>query len=231
MTRSEASGLSNNLAKRIKRIDSLLVEMYGTKHLKAEGDPLDALIETVLSQNTSDTNRDRAFQSLKSRFPSWHDVMEADTKEVADAIRSGGLADIKSARIQNILREIYRERGSLDLSFLNDLPVEEAFRFLTGFPGVGVKTASCVLLFSLGRPVFPVDTHVHRLSLRLGLVPPGTDKDGTHYLLAEVIPDGIVYQLHINMIEHGRKRCKARNPQCGTCLLQPECLYYSKAEA
>jgi endonuclease-3 len=185
--------------------------------------PLDELIQTVLSQSTSDVNTERAFASLRNRFQTWGEVAQAPEHEVADAIRSGGLANIKASRIQCILRSIYTLVGSYDLDFLRDLPDDEATTWLTGLPGVGPKTAACVLLFSLGKPAMPVDTHVHRVARRLGLVHTSANAKQTQPLLEAVIPPPERYTAHLLLIEHGRRTCHARRPACQACAVVERC--------
>ena len=178
---------------------------------------------TVLSQHTSDLNTGRAFRSLKERFPTWPQVLEAEPAELADAIRSGGLADTKAVRIQRILSEIEAEEGDVDLSRLNELEDSEVEDYLVALPGVGPKTAACVLLFSMGRDAFPVDTHVHRVALRLGLIPAKTPADKAHRLLAEGVPPELRYEFHMQLIRHGREVCKASRPLCTECTLFDLC--------
>ncbi len=214
--------MKDELLKKALAVHRLLVEAYGEREWHPR-DPLDLLISAILSQNTSDVNRDRAWSRLKRRFPTWEEVLEADIGEIAEAIRPGGLADIKAPRIKEILRTIKGERGELSLDFLKDMDVEEARRWLTSLKGVGPKTASIVLLFSLGKPAFPVDTHVHRVSLRLGLIPSGTSREKAHKILEELLPPEIYYTFHLNMIAHGREVCKAQNPRCEICLLRELC--------
>lgn len=178
---------------------------------------------TVLSQHTSDANSGRAFANLKARFPTWDDVLEAPAEEVADAIRTGGLADTKSIRIQQILAEIGDREGSIDLTRLNSLPDHEVTDYLVSLPGVGPKTAACVLLFSMGRDAFPVDTHVHRVALRLGLIPPKTNADRAHRLLTDLTAREIRYELHVQLVRHGRTVCKPARPRCSDCVLFDLC--------
>jgi endonuclease-3 len=178
---------------------------------------------TILSQHTSDTNTARAFASLRAGFTDWESVIDAPTELVADAIRSGGLAEIKAPRIQTALRDVRAWTGGFDLSFLASMPPGEARDWLTRLHGVGPKTASCVLLFSLNRPVMPVDTHVHRVALRLALVPERTSADQAHELLEAIIPDERMYEAHLLLIQHGRRTCVARRPRCTQCVLVQWC--------
>jgi endonuclease III len=184
---------------------------------------VDELVMTVLSQHTSDLNTARAFRSLKDRFPNWRSVRDAEPAELADAIRSGGLADTKSIRIQRILAEIEEREGSLDLRRLNELDDQEVERYLVSLPGVGPKTAACVLLFSMGRAAFPVDTHVHRVAIRLGLIPPKASAEQAHRLLEPGIAPQLRYEFHMQLIKHGREVCKAARPLCNDCVLFDLC--------
>jgi endonuclease-3 len=200
-----------------------LRERYGEPERSTRQDPIDELVATILSQHTSDLNTERAFASLKTAFPSWDAVIEAPDIAVADAIRAGGLADVKAPRIRHVLRDVREQVGSYDLSFLSDLPLDDARAWLTALNGVGPKTASCVLLFSLDLPAMPVDTHVHRVSLRLGLIPERTSAERAHSLLEALVPDNDAYAAHMLMIRHGRETCVARRPKCATCVLVQCC--------
>ena len=213
------------------RIDSVhlkLLEAYGEPLWRNSLPPLDQLISTILSQNTNDVNRDRAFKQLRQRFPSWNQVRDASAEEVVDAIRPAGLANQKGPRIQMALRRITEERGELSLGFLADLPLEEARSWLLSFHGVGPKTAAIVLLFSLGRPAFPVDTHVHRVSQRLGLISERTSAEKAHQLLEVQLSPQWFYAFHVNVIRHGRRVCHARRPECEGCVLSDLCNYYRR---
>jgi endonuclease-3 len=187
----------------------LLRKEYGPRKWQPGQDPLSTLIATVLSQNTSDVNSHRAFAALVNRFGRWESVAAADANELARAIRAGGLADIKAGRIKLILHEIKTERGNLDLSFLSELGLAEAKAWLRGLPGVGPKTAGCVLLFSLGKPAMPVDTHVYRVARKLGLIDARASVEKAHEILESLVPPKNVYEFHILMVEHGRRTCKA----------------------
>jgi endonuclease III len=186
---------------------------------------LDELVATVLSQHTSDVNSDRAFASLKERFPAWEDVLAAPTEAVADAIRMGGIADQKAIRIQRILAIVAEREGQLDLSRLHELDDGAVEAYLTSLPGVGPKTAACVLTFSMGRAAFPVDTHVHRIAVRLGWVPAPDTAERAHELLRELVAADIRYDLHLALITHGRRVCTARRPACETCVICRHCAY------
>lgn len=178
---------------------------------------------TVLSQHTSDVNTARAFAGLKARFPTWDAVVEASSRDVADAIRSGGLADQKAPRIQAILREIEGREGGLSLARLGELGDDEVEDYLCSLPGVGPKTAACVLVFSMGRAAFPIDTHVHRVTKRLGWIPGNASADKAHALLKDAVPAELRYELHVQLIGHGRTICKARMPLCSECVLLDLC--------
>ena len=216
------------LQAKIARIYRLLVAAYGIPPWEPDGDALGGLIATVLSQHTSDVNSDRAYAQLIARFPTWEQVRDAPMAEVAEAIRPGGLAQIKAERIQRILRELTARLsgGPLTLNNLRDLPLTGATAYLRTFPGVGPKTAACVLLFSLGMPAFPVDTHVWRVSKRLGLIGPRVSADAAHAILEAVIPPDQRHTMHVNLIRHGRQMCHAQRPACGRCPLRSECRYY-----
>ena len=207
---------------RLRRVDGILVEMYGPKPLTPHGDALGELVHIILTQNTSDANSDRTYAALSAAYPSWERLALAPPGDIADVIRMGGLADIKAARIVDALRRIEGDFGAMSLAALDTMEATDAFSYLTSLPGVGPKTAACVLLFAMGRPVFPVDTHVHRVSNRLGLVA-ASSPAATQALLMPAVPSDIVYQLHMNMVTHGRMTCKAGRPACARCLLQPEC--------
>jgi endonuclease-3 len=194
--------------------------------------PLDELVSTILSQNTNDTNRDRAYQALRKRFPTWEEVRDAERGEVIEAIRSAGLANQKGPRIQQVLREISTERGTLDLDFLGSLPPEQAREWLGRFKGVGPKTTAIVLLFSLGKPAFPVDTHIYRVSGRVGLRPEKMTVEQAHPHLEGLFPAESYYAAHLNIIRLGREICQARKPNCQICPLNDLCAFYqSQAQA
>lgn len=207
----------------MEQVRRLLRKEYGPRPPRPRQDPLSELVAVVLSQNTSDVNSHRAFAALVGRFGSWEEVAAADPGEIARAIRAGGLADIKAGRIKAILEEIGRQRGRLDLGFLNDLALDEAKAWLRGLPGVGPKTAACVLLFSLGRPAMPVDTHVYRVARRLGLIDAKASVEKAHEILEGMVHPENVYEVHMLMVEHGRRTCSARRPRCGACVLRLMC--------
>jgi endonuclease-3 len=184
---------------------------------------IDELILTVLSQHTSDINRDRAYAGLKQRFDSWEQVVVAPRESVADAIRPGGIADVKAGRIKTILEEIARREGSLSLDRLHDFDDQSVAAYLCELSGVGPKTAACVLVFSMGRPAFPIDTHVHRIAQRLGWIDPKASAERAHLELAPRVPPDIRYDLHVAFIDHGRKVCKPRLPHCSDCAVFDLC--------
>ena len=214
------------LRKKYETVYQKLVESYGRPQWQQHLPPVDELVCTILSQSTSDTNRDKGFAALKERFQDWLAVMNAPQDQVVDAIRPAGLANQKGPRIQAALRYIQEEQGALDLDFLADMPLPEAKEWLTGIKGVGPKTAAILLLFTFGRPVFPVDTHVHRITRRLGLIGPRVSADKAHDILAALGEPATFYPLHINFIHLGREICQARNPKCAICPLQAICDFY-----
>jgi endonuclease-3 len=218
-------------ARKVKIIYRELAAYYGDLEWCPSIDPLSELILTILSQHTSDLNRDRAFASMRERFPTWEEVRDAPTDELASSIKSGGLANIKAPRIQQVLRQISDERDELSLDFLLDMPVEDAKAWLARFKGVGPKTAACVLMFACGMPVLPVDTHVYRVSQRLGLIGPRTNADKAHAELEEIVPPDERYNFHIYMISYGRDICHAQRPLCEQCVLANSCNYYAHTVA
>jgi endonuclease-3 len=200
-----------------------LAREYGKRRWVADEEPLDSLIGTILSQNTSDVNSGRAFESLKRRFQTWERVLHATPRRIAGAIRQGGLAGIKSRRIKAILSDIKKSHGRLDLGFLKEFPAGEGYDYLLSFKGVGPKTAACVLLFACRKPVFPVDTHILRIGKRLGWARPRESAEAFQERIRGRIPRGWVYSLHINMIAHGRSVCRPRRPKCVECVLVKLC--------
>ncbi|NLN78349.1 MAG: endonuclease III [Armatimonadetes bacterium] len=207
----------------ITTVCDLLDEYHGEKQWSNGRPILDELIYTILSQNTSAANSDRAYESLVNRFETWQAVAGSPVEDIASAIKSGGLANIKAPRIKNILLQIgERQHGDTNLDWLAELTDKEAVDYLLGFEGVGRKTAACVLMFSLGRPALPVDTHVHRVAMRLGLIEK-VSADAAHDLLAQIVPAERIYSFHINMVAHGRQVCHARGPKCSQCVLDRIC--------
>jgi endonuclease III len=215
------------LEQRALAIHLRLEEAFGQPTWRNPLPPVDELVSTILSQNTNDTNRDRAFESLRKRFSTWEQVRDASVEEVIDAIRVAGLANQKGPRIQEALRSITAQRGDLDLDFLANLEVKEAHDWLTNFKGVGPKTASIVLLFSLGKHAFPVDTHIYRVTGRLGLRPQKMTVEQAHLYLGELFPPNTYYAAHLNIIRLGREICQARRPNCPVCPVKDLCDYYS----
>lgn len=203
-----------------------LDEEYGTLEWRSHGEPLGALVMTILSQHTSDKNSERAYDNLRKAYTTWDDVREAPVGDIADTIRSGGLADAKAPRIKNVLGEINEKTGATNLDFLRDMSTEEGKAYLLGFHGVGPKTMACVMMFSLGRPVLPVDTHVFRVSHRLGLIEKRIGEAKAHNALESLLRPERVYPFHVHMIRHGRRVCVAQKPRCGMCVLADECDYY-----
>ena len=210
--------------RRIRAIARRLEKRLGPLEPPRAADPLDELVLTVLSQHTSDLNAERAFADLRRAFPGgWPEVVEVPTTAVADAIRSGGLANSKAPRIQAILREVRDREGAFDLSSLRGIPDAEAREYLVSLPGIGPKTAAVVLSFALGRDAMPVDTHVHRVTKRLGLIPPKTSAERADRILHELIPDGLRTPMHVGFIRLGREICKAPTPRCRQCPLKDLC--------
>ena len=209
----------------LSKITLLLEKHYGIPRRTGSGNLLNILIETILSQNTNDQNRDRAYQGLKKRFPHWEDVLEGNTKAIASAIRQGGLAEQKAKRIREILFWIKRQEGKLSLSFLRKMESEDIKKTIGALKGIGPKTIHCLLLFGLGRDAFPVDTHILRIGKRLGFIPEGMDAENAHRWMGPLIPKKRSLSLHLNLIRFGRSVCKARNPACNICFLSGECLY------
>lgn len=225
----DRSNRRHTYGSKLSSIERILDATYGTPVWHSSAPPLDELVQTILSQHTSDTNSGRAFISLKGHFPTWEEVRDAPTPLVADAIRSGGLAEQKAPRIQAVLDCVLATPDAYTAAALSDVPLATAQDRLTNLPGVGPKTAACVLLFSLGLPAMPVDTHVHRVARRLGLVPVTADAPMTQRLLeAQIGADrDRAYALHINLIRHGRTICLARRPRCERCPLSQLCAYYA----
>lgn len=220
----DGSSLSD-LRGKVERVTHLLEEEYGIPRRRRWGDPLDVLIGTILSQNTNDKNRDRAFEGLKSRFPHWEDILGGKIEPLIQAIKTGGLAQQKAKRIREILRWIQKKYGKLSLDLLKEVDSEEIKRTMGNLKGVGPKTIHCLLLFGLGREAFPVDTHVLRLGKRLGIIPEKMNGEKAHLWMIPLVPGGKSLSLHLNLIRFGRRVCKATHPQCPSCFLRHECLY------
>jgi len=212
----------------VKQILKLLSKEYGEKRWRWRQSPIAVLVQTILSQNTSDRNSGRAFKQLLASFGSWEDMADAGVGRICEAIKAGGLGEIKARYINQSLGEIRRRRGGFEMGFLSKLPVDEARDWLRQLPGVGMKTASVVLLFSLGMPALPVDTHVSRVTKRLGLIDSKVSIEKAHILLEGLVPLKDIYQFHVLLIEHGRKVCKAQRPRCRECVLGRLCPSYEK---
>jgi endonuclease-3 len=212
----------------IKTVLDELNRVYGYPVWRDPLPAIDELVSTILSQNTNDVNRDRAFHNLRSRFPSWEAVMHAPEEEIIDAVRVAGLANQKGPRIKAVLQQIKVEVGSLDLSFLADLPLEEARDWLLRFKGVGRKTSAIVLQFALNRPAFPVDTHIYRVSGRLGIRPAGMNVEKAHQLMEQLVEPADYYAGHLNLIRLGRETCHPRKPDCPNCPVLEYCRYSDK---
>jgi endonuclease-3 len=222
---------SDVLKARAETIHQKLMEIYGEPQWRPHLDPISEVVSTILSQNTSDVNRDRAFDRLRARYATWEAVRDAPVEAIEEAIRPAGLAQQKAPRIQGALRFITQERGALDLDFLKAMPVEAAKAWLIHIKGIGPKTAAIILLFSLGMPAFPVDTHVHRVTKRIGLIGPRVSAEKAHRLLEDLLPPEYYYPFHLNLIRHGREICHARNPRCEICPLQTVCDYYQQKQS
>jgi endonuclease-3 len=204
----------------------MLEALYGAPKLELDANVLDCLILTILSQNTTDVNRDKGYEALKARFPTWEEVLEADVESIGEAIKIAGLHAQKSRTIKDFLAWLKKERRELDLQFLCEMDAPAALEFLTQHKGIGVKTASVTLAFACGRDVFPVDTHILRISKRLGFIPPNCTAEKAHGLLPKIIPEGKAYPFHVNLITFGRKICNARKPRCDQCPLTDHCLFF-----
>jgi endonuclease III len=218
-----------DLAQRRKQytpIAQLLTDTYGYPEWRQHLPPVDELVSTILSQNTNDGNRDKAFDALKARFPAWEAVRDAPIEAVTEAIRPAGLANQKAPRIQAALRHITETQGAITLDFLAAMDVADARQWLTTLKGIGPKTAAIILLFAFNKPSFPVDTHVHRVTRRLGLIGPKTSAERAHQVLEAIIPPDEYYPAHLNIIRHGRQVCRARLPRCEECPLTTYCEYY-----
>jgi len=214
---------------RVRAVRDRLRRYYGRPRNEPHHAPLDELVLTVLSQNTNDRNRDVAYVALRKRFPDWKAVATAPVEDVEEAIRPGGISKVKSQRIQSMLGVIQAETGGLDLAFLADAPREEAIEFLERLPGVGRKTAACVLVFAFDRPEMPVDTHVYRVCGRLGFLRPKASFDEAHDVMRDATEPADVFELHVNLIRHGRRLCTARKPECPACPLLGVCPFGKQA--
>jgi endonuclease-3 len=219
-----------NLKSRAIAVHEKLIEVFGEPVWRTPLPAIDELVSTILSQNTNDVNRDRGFNALRAKLPTWEAVRDATPEEVIEAIRPAGLANQKGPRIQQVLRSITEERGSLNLDFLADMPIEEARAWLTKFNGVGPKTAAIVLCFSLNMPAFPVDTHIYRVSGRIGLRPEKMTVEQAHPHLESLFPPETYYAVHLNLIRLGREVCGARKPNCPQCPIRELCNYKEKTK-
>ena len=213
-----------NLKRKVKEIDRVLEDLFGIPDFRRDNDPLDTLIGTILSQNTNDTNRDRAYANLRELFPTWEDVLAADAQDIADAIRVGGLGNQKSVRIKNVLAWIKDTYGELNIDFVCDMEPAEVIETFSKLKGIGLKTVNVMLMFACNKDVFPVDTHILRISKRLDLVPANASAGKAHEIMGELCPRGKALSLHINMIRFGRNICHARNPECRECPLMEYCI-------
>jgi endonuclease-3 len=220
------SGLRQAKAK-VKKINALLEREYGIPKRERRVDLLDVLVQTILSQNTNDQNRDRAYRRLKSQFPRWEDILNGERRGVVEALQPGGLARQKAKRIVDILQWLKKREGKVSLTFLRGMGEEEIKETLGDLKGIGPKTVHCLLLFGLGREAFPVDTHILRAGKRLGFIPEEIDAEKAHSWMVPLVPKGKALSLHINLIRHGRFVCKPKNPRCSDCFLKEECLYYN----
>jgi endonuclease-3 len=214
----------------IEQILKLLSAEYGKRRWRRRQSPVEVLVQTILSQNTSDRNSGKAFEQLLASFGSWEDVAGANVREIANSIKAGGLGVVKAKYIKQALEEIRRRQGGFEMGFLRKLSVDAARDWLMELPGVGMKTASCVLLFSLGMPALPVDTHVSRVARRLGLIDSKVSAEKAHKLLEGIVPPEDVYRVHVLLIEHGRRICKAQRPRCKECALQGLCPSYEEID-
>jgi endonuclease-3 len=212
----------------IERILKLLSAAYEQQRWLRREEPVAVLVQTILSQNTSDKNSWPAFERLVNTFPNWDEMAAAGVDKICEAIKTGGLGAVKARYIKQALQEIRKRQGAFNLDFLKNLSVDEAREWLMQLPGVGMKTASVVLLFSLGMPAMPVDTHVFRVSKRLGLINSKVTVEKAHRLLEKLVPPDDIYKSHILLIEHGRRTCKAQRPRCTTCVLASLCPSYEK---
>jgi endonuclease III len=208
-------------------VASALEAMHGRKTFKPH-DGMDELVSCILSQNTTDASRDKAFFALKARYPDWAAVQNAPTDEFIDVVRPAGLANSKGPNIQATLREIFRQRGEYNIDFLKEMPTHEAIAWLLALPGVGRKTASIVLCFGYGLPAFPVDTHVLRVGGRIGFLPAKISADNAHVVMEALVPPDEYYPFHLQLIYHGRKVCHARQPNCAICPIQAYCDFYNQ---
>jgi endonuclease-3 len=202
-----------------------LERTYGVPENERISDPLDMLVQIILSQATSDTNSHRTYAALKKRFPVWERALRARTETIAETIRAGGLANQKAAVIKSLLRQIKEEHGTLELDFLHEMPAKEAREYLKQFRGIGPKTIACTLLFACRKDVFPLDTHIFRILRRVGLIPQKCTDARAHEIMDRTVPPGKFYSFHVNLIRHGRALCRPREPVCERCPIVEYCDY------
>ncbi|MGD9494709.1 MAG: endonuclease III, partial [Armatimonadota bacterium] len=210
-----------------RRVDELLAQRYGRKRREPQ-EPLDTLIRTILSQNTTDANSVPAYRRLKQAFPDWRDALQAGPQAIEGLIEQAGLAPTKSRRIHELLQQLDHSRGELSLAHLCEMAPEQAWEYLEGFRGVGPKTIAIVLLFDCGMPFFPVDTHVFRVASRLGWLLPDSTPAKAHDTLRDLIPPDLYFQLHLNMVQHGRECCHPSRPDCHHCPIARLCAAYKQ---
>ena len=213
---------------RCARTNKLLIQAYEKPDWPGPRDPIDVLVRTILSQSTTEAKAKKTYAALKKAYPTWDAVASAKPEAVTKVLHSGGLAKTKGKAIINVLRDLRKERGTATLEFIKTMSVREAMRAFEAFEGVGPKTGACVLLFALGREVCPVDTHIHRILQRMGMIPPGTTPEDTFELLQPLVPKGQSYVFHVNLIRLGREACKASRPRCSVCPVETECRYAAK---
>ncbi|HGE71498.1 TPA: endonuclease III [Candidatus Poribacteria bacterium] len=213
---------------KLKEINDILEDVFGIPERSQDEEPLGTLIHTILSQNTNDTNSERAFNNLIEKYPTWEDVLSADVKELAETIRIGGLAGQKSVRIKQVLKWLKDNYGKLNLDFICDMDTTDAIQLLTSLKGIGLKTANVLLCFACGKETFPVDTHILRISKRLALVPEKASSEMAHEIMGQIYPKGKAYSLHVNMINFGRTICHARKPKCRECPLINYCIAWQE---
>jgi endonuclease-3 len=223
------SDTTRAIQEKYRAVRQSLTKLYGAPTWRQHLPPVDELVSTILSQSTTDLNRDKGFDALKARYPSWEAVRDAPQQDVIATIRPAGLANQKGPRIQAALRTVTEREGKLSLDHLAEMPINEAKVWLTSIDGVGPKTAAIILCFAFGLPAFPVDTHVHRVTGRLGLIPAKMTAEKAHGWLEGIVPEEDYYAFHLQVIQHGREVCDARRPKCETCPLRPECNTYQSS--
>lgn len=221
------------LAQKALIVYDLLLKTYGERPLKPRREPMHELISTMLSHRTNNANEAEAYRRMWERFGSWEAIRDAPTDQLIEAISPATFPEVKAPNIQRVLTQILAERGEANIDFLRDLPTDEGLLWLTNLPGVGVKTATLVLLFCFGKPVIPVDTHVHRISGRLGLIGAKTSAEAAHRILLELLPDDpyVLYNFHVSMLRHGQTLCTFNRPRCAPCPLKDLCVYFQTVVA